>query len=167
MRVSGLHKHCLGYLCVIMPDGLCGSIAGPFPGSNNDHQKIQKSSFLATLAARCPGFKVLGDSGFSYNPSSNLVRCPPGGPFPMGSPMAQYSKALASAREPVEWPFGHVSMAFPCLDSKRFMKTNTAASAMHRVGMLLNNCLLCMGHGSHQVSEYFNCSPPKLSHYVA
>ena len=161
-----LHKHCLGYQAVVAPDGLIASIAGPYPGSKNDHQKLALSNFVATFTAQCPGHKVLADAGYTFNPAGVMVRAPPGAPFPPGAPWALYSKALASTREAVEWPFGHVSSAFPFLDDRSQMKTCTVVAGVYRAAVLLNNCLLCCGHGNRQVPQYFGCEPPRLADYL-
>jgi hypothetical protein len=162
-----LHKHCLGFQAVITPDGLFASLAGPFPGSRNDGQKLTMSRLLPVFQNQCPGYRVLGDAGYPHNPAGIIVRGLPGGPFPAGTPNARYNKAIAETREAVEWPFGHVTKTFPMLDDRHYMKTNTPVRVIYKTACLLHNCLLCMGHGNREVSSYFNCPPPSLANYLA
>lgn len=117
-----------GYQAVLAPDGLIASLAGPFPGSVPDRAKIKKSRLLATLNAFVPGYKVMGDRGYVFNPLSLLVRSFPGGPFPQGDPRNAYNKRLAQIRVAVEWPMGHVTATFPYVDNWKAMKMSTLPS---------------------------------------
>jgi hypothetical protein len=162
-----LHKHCLGFQSVMTPDGLFASLCGPYPGSRNDRQKLAASRLLPTLQQRCPNYRILGDAGYSHNPAGPLVRSIPGRPGP-GTWQGRYNTALARAREAVEWPFGHVTATFRMLHDKSYMKCSTPVIAIYKNAAFLNNCLLCMGYGNREASEFFGgCQPPSLATYLA
>lgn len=163
-----LHAHCLGFQSVMAPDGMFASLTGPFPGSRNDRQKLHLSNLVAKFTTHLPGYKILGDSGYTYNPASIILRCfPGGGNWPPTDPRKLFNDDLARVRVAVEWPFAHVKNHFRFVDQKDKMKLCTNVAVMYRSAAFLHNVLLTLGYGNRELSMSFGVQPPTLAQYLA
>ena len=150
---------------MLAPDGLFASLTGPFPGSRNDRQKIDESKVLEAFEQALPSLKILGDAGFTFDPTSIMVRNIPANMC--DDACRAFNHALASLRVPVEWPFGAILHLFPYLRQATKQKLNTPLLSFYRVCCMLYNAFICMGYGPREVSEYFSCQPPSLDEYFA
>ena len=109
---------------------------------------------------------MFGDKG--YTQAHPWLHTPYAGAPPAGTPAANFNRAMAKLREPVEWPFGNLIAKFPHLCLRRncqLLKSGAQVGATHRVAALLLNCINCIQ--PQEVSQFFDCKPPKLEDYLA
>jgi len=170
------HKkfHAMKFQAVILPNGMFGHLAGPFPGRNNDCFLLNETS----LIRKCEEHMVLVE----HDPDGNETRTrftlfgdPAYGVHPcLVSPFAgvgnrtddekRWNAAMANVRIEVEHGFAIVLAKWPYLN--HYWKHRTYSSPVgcyYRVGVLLTNAHNCLY--PNQIAQRFECQPPSLDDY--
>ena len=76
-----------------------------------------------------------------------------------------WNAEMSAVRIEVEHGFGIVANTWPFLNAGWKMRLySSPVGRYYRVGVLLTNCINCLW--PNQVSQYFDCHPPKLNEYL-
>ena len=159
-------KHALKFQALNTPDGLIMHLHGPVEGRRHDWTLYVRGNLdevlpvVFEIGAR--KFCVYSDSG--YNPRWYLEV-----PFQGSNLSAQqraYNKLMSSVRITVEWIFKEVKLCYTTVDYKRKLKLfESPIGWLYIASVLLSNVRDCIY--PNQISQYFNCAPPKLEEYLS
>ena len=161
------HKrvHGLKFQGVMLPNGIIGSLHGPFEGKRHDAFILNETDITTHIRNF---HKINGDPVYLYgDPAYPLMPCLMT-PF-RGDNLLQeqqmFNTQMSRVRQCVEWGFGKVSRIFAFVDFKKNLKLFLQPVGMYyTVATLLSNCHTCL-YGS-QTSTYFGLEPPQLEDYL-
>ena len=157
------HKrlHAIKFQSLILPNGIIGHMYGPMSGRRHDVALLEGSGLIPLFTARAPNYTIYGDKGYPLRP--NLIA--PYRGANVTPQQAQFNFEMGRLRTSVEWGFGKIVNYFAFLDFKKNLKLLLQPVGKHYlVAALLTNCHTCL-YGS-LASDFFNCEPPTLDHYL-
>lgn len=151
-----LHNFNMLFIAIAFPDGTA-LIRGPGPGRWNDLTILHETGLDDELPHLFGGLSIAGDGIFPILPNLRSMKV-----FLSGmEPNSQYAMQFSSVRVSVEWLFQSFSNVFRLFQSESSLKAlQTIPAILYRCACIFGICRNCL-YGS-QISEYFNCTPPKL-----
>ena len=166
------HKKLHGYIfqCVITPDGMMASLAGPVLASRGDWYMFKETGIEAEILRVWRKRTFLGKADYTY---TGILRTPrqsqPWGhkraPGPhLTAQQHLFNSQMSSCRIPVEHGFAHVQnkwMRNAFHHSLRSMSSPVAAYFLAAV--LFSNVYTCLR--GNQISKRFGLRPPTLEDY--
>ncbi|KAF7317937.1 DDE Tnp4 domain-containing protein [Mycena kentingensis (nom. inval.)] len=171
------HKkyHSLKYQALMLPNGIIGHLYGAIEGRRNDNFLLSDSALLEKLAMFAfpeevdentpveeSTFQIFGDPAYGVGPH---IQSPFSGAGERDEDEAAFNAKMSKMRITVEHGFGNVANKWPFLNAGWKMRLYASpVGRYYRVGVLLTNCLNCFH--PNQVSEYFDCAPPRLREYL-
>jgi len=164
---SGYKRHHgFKYQAVVCPDGLIGSIAGPYEGKINDHAIVRDSDLERDLQQVCSDRRPLylfGDQAYKH---LNGIFSPyPGGRTLTGD-KAAFNRRLSSVRIAVEQAFGQTQNLWTYnAFSTQLRPGLQPVAAYYLVSVLLTNCYTCM-RGNSAAGSRFLVRPPSIKEYL-
>jgi hypothetical protein len=165
---SGYKKHHgFKYQGIVCPDGLIGSIAGPYEGKMNDLQIVRKSQVQEDLHQVCNGHPQLYLYGDQAYQRLWGIMGPYRGGRTLNKQQQTFNKTLSSVRIAVEQAFGQaqnlwLSNAF----SIQLQPQQQPVAAFYMVSVLLTNCFTCL-EGNNASGSRFLLKPPTLEAYLS
>ncbi len=171
------HKkfHALKFQALMLPNGIIGHLYGPFEGRRNDNFLLTESGLLEhlahfahpeDLAADAPyeeqTYQMFGDPAYGVGPH---IISPFAGMGDCTEEEKTWNAEMSAVWIEVEHGFGMVANTWPFLNAGWKMRLySSPVGRYYRVGVLLMNCINCLW--PNQVSQYFDCHPPKLNKYL-
>ena len=158
-------RHGFKYQAIVCPDGLIGSIDGPYEGKANDHAMVHASGLEEDLARVCRGHRQLylfGDQAYKH---LDGIFGPYSGGRSLTGDKAAFNRCLSSIRIAVEQAFGQtqnlwLSNAFGI----QLRPGLQPVASYYLVSVLLTNCFTCMnGNAS---GSRFLVDPPTIEEYL-
>ncbi len=164
---SGYKKHHgFKYQAIVCPDGLIGSIMGPYEGKANDHAIVRHSGLERELQQICEGRRQLflyGDQAYKH---LDGIFGPYRGGRALSGPKKAFNKTLSSVRIAVEQAFGQTQnlWTYNAFDIQLRPGLQPVA-AYYLVSVLLTNSYTCL-HGQSAAGSRFLIRPPTLEEYL-
>lgn len=163
-------KHSLKYQAINTPDGIIRHLAGPYPGSRHDQFMLKESRILEWIGLFPPQANtgwphvIYADCGYSTVPGKIEV---PFADEAVNPVHAGYNNAMTTVRISVEWAFGGILRHWASLGwvPDQQLLSQRKIGQIYFVAALLTNLLNCVR--PNQTSQYFDCTPPSLSEYLA
>jgi len=170
---SGYKKlHGIKFQSVTAPNGLIVDFFGCVVGRRGDGYLLRRSGFLARMAALVAAeglpFYVYGDPAYAL--SQYILRGFKGAMTPA---QKQFSTAMSSVREVVEWGFSLIVRDWAFVDYRKNLKIGKQPiGRLYFVAALLTNMKTCMtashafDYYGNQIAQEFGLSPPSLHDYL-
>ena len=170
------HKkfHALEFQALMLPNGIIGHLYGPSEGCRNNNLLLMESGLLECLAhfahpedlADAPyeerTYQMFRDPAYGVGPH---IISPFAGMGDRTEEEKAWNAEMSAVRIEVEHGFGIVANTWPFLNAGWKMQLySSPVGRYYWVGVLLTNCINCLW--PNQVSQYFDCHPPKLNEYL-
>lgn len=160
------HKrvHALKFQSIALPNGLIGSLQGPYEGRRHDSTMLFQSGVLRDMQVNAfyngDPFCIYGD--YAYPLSVHIQT-----PF-QGANLTQdqhsYNSRMKTVRVSVEWLFGDIKNYFKFIDWRKVLKIGLSpVGKQFLVSGLLQNAKTCL-YGN-ITSDFFDLEPPTLEEY--